>query len=105
MWTYTDDLTLLANLIIRSNYKDGVLIHYTIYPCEGYMLRIPELDEYKMDEEGRFILDENGERILETPYRSNGGATEMPSYDWALNPCNYYAELYEEEAQEIKEGD
>ncbi len=103
MWTYTDDLTLLANLIIRSNYKDGVLIHYTIYPCEGYMLRIPELDEYKMDEEGRFILDENGERILEMPYRSNGGATEMPSYDWALNPCSYYAELCEEETQEIKE--
>ena len=105
MWTYTDDLTLIANLIIRSNFKDGVLIHYTIYPCEGYVLRIPELDKYQMDEEGRFILDENGERILEKPYRSNGGATEMPSYDWALNPCGYYAELCEEEKQEIKEGD
>ena len=96
MWTYTDDLTLLINLIIRSRFKGGVLKHYQIYPVDGYVLRIPELDEYQMDEEGNYVLDENGNRILVMPYRSYGGATEMPNYDWATNPCNYYAELYEE---------
>lgn len=96
MWTYTDDSTLLPNLIIRSQLKDGVLQFYQIYPVEGYVLRIPIADQYLMDEDGNYILDENGERILETPYRSYGGATEMPDYDWAANPENYYAELYEE---------
>ena len=96
MWTYTDNLTLIANLIIRSCFKDGVLIHYRIYPVEGYVLRIPCFDEYQMDEDGNYVLDENGERILVVPYRTYGGATEMPNYDWTTNPENYYAELYDE---------
>ena len=96
MWTYTDDLTLLPNLIIRSHFNDGVLKYYQIYPVDGYVLRIPELDEYEMDEEGNYVLDENGEYISVMPYRSYGGATAMPNYDWTTNPNNYYAELYKE---------
>ena len=96
MWTYTDNLTLLPNLKIRSKFLDGVLQFYEIYPVTGYVLRIPTMDEYLMDEDFNYVLDENGERILVTPYRSYGGATEMPDYDWATNPENYYAELYEE---------
>ena len=96
MWTHTDDCTILPNLIIRSVFLDGVLIHYRIYPVDGYVLRVLCFDEYLMDENGDYVLDENGERILVTPYRSYGGAVEMPDYDWATNPENYYAELYEE---------
>ena len=49
-----------------------------------------------IDENGEYVLDENGERILVMPYRSWGGAVIVPTYDWATNPENYYAELYEE---------
>ena len=96
MWTYTDDLTLLDNLIVRSNLKDGVLKHFQVYPCEGYVLRVPIMDEYQMDEEGNYVLDENGERLLVMPYRSYGGATALPNYDWQANLSGFYAELYEE---------
>lgn len=88
MWTYNDDANLLPNIIIRSKFKDGVLKFYQMYPVEGYVLRIPTMDEYEMDE--------NGERILTMPYRSYGGAVEMPDYDWKTNSENYHAELYEE---------
>ena len=88
MWTYNDDATLLPNIIIRSKFKDGILKHYQIYPIDGYVLRIPNMDEYQRDE--------NGEKILTVPYRSYGGAVEMPDYDWAANSENYHAELYEE---------
>ncbi len=101
MWTYTDDLTLVEKLIIKSCFRDGELIHYRIYPVEGYVLRIPELDEYKMDEDGNLVFDENGDGILVTPYRSYGGATEMPDYDWELNLDRYCAEL-EEDGNEIR---
>ena len=96
MWTFTDNLTILANLIVRGCFKDGVLIHYELYPCDGYVLRIPILDEYEMDEEGNLVLDENGDPILVMPYRSYGGATVMPNYDFTTNPNGYCAELYEE---------
>lgn len=96
MWTYNDDATLLPNIIIRSKFKDGILKHYQIYPVGGYVLRIPNMDEYRRDENGEYVLDENGEKILTVPYRSYGGAVEMPDYDWAANSENYHAELYEE---------
>ena len=99
MWTHTDDLTILANLIVRSNFKDGVLKNYQLYPVDGYVLRIPILDEYQMDEEGNYVFDENGERILVMPYRSYGGATINTNYDWNINPNNYYAEKYNEDMQ------
>lgn len=96
MWTYNDDANLLPNIIIRSKFKDGILKHYQIYPVDRYVLRIPNMDEYRRDENGEYVLDENGEKILTVPYRSYGGAVEMPDYDWKTNPENYHAELYEE---------
>lgn len=96
MWTFTDDLTILPNLIVRSKFKDGVFKWYQLYPVDGYVLRITALDEYEMDDDGNYILDENGNRILVTPYRSYGGAMVMPNYDFTINPDGYYAELYEE---------
>lgn len=96
MWTYNDDANLLPNIIIRSKFKDGILKHYQIYPIDGYVLRIPNMDEYRRDENGEYVLDENGGKILTVPYRSYGGAVEMPDYDWTANPENYHAELYEE---------
>ena len=104
MWTYNDDANLLPNIIIRSKFKDGILKHYQIYPVDGYVLRIPNMDEYRrdengeyvLDENGEYVLDENGEKILTVPYCSYGGAVEMPDYDWKTNPGNYHAELYEE---------
>ena len=96
MWTYNDDANLLPNIIIRSKFKAGILKHYQIYPVDGYVLRIPNMDEYRRDENGEYVLDENGEKILTVPYCSYGGAVEMPDYDWKTNPGNYHAELYEE---------
>ena len=96
MWTYNDDANLLPNIIIRSKFKDGILKHYQIYPVDGYVLRIPNMDEYRRDENGEYVLDENGEKILTVPYCSYGGAVEMPDYDWKTNPENYHVELYEE---------
>ena len=96
MWSYTDDYSIIANLYIRSKFKDGVLQFYQIYPCDGYVLRIPANDEYERDEEGNYVLDENGNRILIMEYRSCGGAMEFTDYDWSTNPCGYCAELYEE---------
>lgn len=95
MWTYTDDYSLLPNLYVRSRLLDGVLKHYQIYPCEGYVLRILANDEYQTDEEGNIILDENGNPIL-IPYRTQGGAVELPNYDWTANPDGFSAEFYEE---------
>lgn len=93
MWTYTDDLTMLENLIIRSNFKDGALEFFQVYPCEGYVLRIPALDEYELDEDGNFVYDKTGEKILVSEYRSDGGATAMPNYNWEENPTGFCAEL------------
>ena len=99
MWTHADDYTILANLNVRSIFKDGIFKWYELYPVDGYVLRIPILDEYQMDEEGNFVLDENGNKILVTPYRSYGGATINANYDWNINPNNYYAEKYNEDMQ------
>lgn len=95
MWTYSDNYDILANLYIRSCYKDGVLKRYEIYPCEGYVLRIPYLDDYQYDENGNYVLDENGNPII-VPYRTYGGASARLNYDWQANPNGYVAELYEE---------
>ena len=95
MWETTEDLTILENIIVQRKFKDGVLKYYQIYPCEGFFLRVPIMDEYKIDDEGNFVLDRNGEKILINPYRSNGGATEMPNYNWQDNPSGYYAEKTE----------
>lgn len=87
MWTYTDNLTLLENLIVRSKFKDGVFQFYQIYPVDGYVLRIPTLDYTIEDLDGNTTV---------VQYRTWGGATELAGYDWATNPCGYCAELYDE---------
>lgn len=92
MWTYTDDYSLLPNLYVRSKFFDGVLKFYQVYPCEGYVLRILANDEYKRDEEGNIALDENGNPII-IPYRTYGGAVELPNYDWVENSYGFCAEL------------
>ena len=105
MWTHTDDYNLLPNLYIRSQYIDGTFKFYEIYPCEGYVLRIPSGDTYVIDENGNYILDENGEKIVDVPYRTYGGATEFAGYDWSNNPENYHAELYVEGMEVFGNGD
>lgn len=91
-WTYSDDYTLLPNLYIRSKFLDGVFKWYQIYPCDGYVLRIPTNDSCQTDENGDYVLDENGNKILEMPYRTWGGAMEHAGYNWVENPKNYQAE-------------
>ena len=96
MWTYSDDLTLLPNLIVRSRIEDGILQFYQIYPVEGYVLWIPLGDEYEYDENGELILDENGNPIFVARYYTLGGAVVMPNYDFETNPSEFQAVLYEE---------
>lgn len=96
MWTFIDDLTILPNLIIRSNFKDGIFKWYELYPVNDYVLRVPNLDEFQINENGEYIFNEDGKKILLTPYRSYGGAMVLPGYDWEKNPNEYQAEPYEE---------
>lgn len=96
-WTYSDDYSLLPNLYVRSKFLDGVFKWFQVYPCNGYVLRVLSSDTYQTDENGDFVLDENGEKILETPYRTWGGAMVLnANYDWVTNPNGYIAELYDE---------
>lgn len=98
MWTEKDNFDLLENINVKSKFKDGVFQFYQIYPVDGFVLRIPNGDMYQTDiETGDFVLDENGNKILEMPYRTKGGATELAGYDWVANPKNYYAEKYTED--------
>lgn len=95
-WTYTDNYDLVPNLYVRSHFDDdGVLSHYQIYPCTGYVLYSPALDRPKSDENGDDVLDENGNIVYE-PYYSWGGATELKTYDWTTNPKQWQAVLYQE---------
>ena len=90
-WEYKERLDLIKNLKIISCIKDNILVHYRIYPIEGYMLWIPTLDKYECDDDENIMLDENGEPILISHYYTNGGATAMPTYDWRVNPNQYQA--------------
>jgi hypothetical protein len=93
----THHTDIIPNLdIIAYHNENNVLRGYEIYPLEGYVVRIAILDRYQTDENGNFVLDENGNKILVTPYRIWGGATAVPSYDWTTNPDGFAAELYEE---------
>lgn len=94
-WTYSDNYNLIPNLYIRSHYKNGVLSHYQIYAIDGYVLYSPSNNRYMYDENGEIIYDESENPIVE-PYYSWGGATEMPTYDWANNPKQWQAVLHEE---------
>lgn len=95
-WTHSDDYSILPNLYIRSIFLDGVLKWKELYPCDGYVLRCLYLDTYQTDENSDYVLDENGNPILETPYRTWGGAMCAANYDFATNPNGYIAELYDE---------
>lgn len=88
MWTYEDNWNLLNNINVKHCYRDGVLRMFRMYPADGYVLHIPSGDEILYDEEGNAI----GVR----PYYTYGGATAMLNYDFAANPENYHADLYEE---------
>lgn len=88
MWTYEDNWSILPNLNVKSCFKDGVLKHYRLYPAEGYVLHVPSGDTP--------IFDDEGNQIGTQPYYTYGGATVLPSYDFATNPNNYHADLYEE---------
>lgn len=87
MWTYEDNWDLLPNINVRHCYKDGILKMFTLYPAEGYVLHIPSGDE--------IVIDENGNEVLR-PYYTYGGATCRLNYNFATNPNNYHADLYEE---------
>jgi hypothetical protein len=96
-FTHSDNYNLLPNLFVRSIFKNGAFKWYEIYPCSEYVLRCLYLDTFQIDEDGNFVLDENDNKILETPYRSEGGAMVLnASYDWVANPNGYIAELYDE---------
>lgn len=87
MWTYTDDLTILQNIIVRSKFLDGVLQFYELYPVEGYVLYNPSVTQYDEDEEGN---------LIQVPYYTWGGATVSANYDFTTNPRGYCAVLYDE---------
>lgn len=95
-WTYTDNYDLVPNLYVRSHFDDdGVFSHYQIYPCTGYVLWCPQNDLEQYDDDGNLIVDENGNSVT-IPYYSWGGATELKTYDWATNPKQWQAVLYQE---------
>lgn len=89
MYTYTDNLTLLENLNVRSVFKDGVFRRYELYPVEGYALHCPRSD--------MVIEDEQGNVIETIPYYTYGGASIIDeNYDFDTNPDGYEAVLIEE---------
>lgn len=95
--TPTHNTNIIPNLdIISYHDENSVLRMYEIFPLDGYVLRIHSFDEYQIDEDENFILDENGNKTLISPCRTWGGATAVPSYDWQTNPNGFTAELYEE---------
>lgn len=87
MWTYVNNYNLLPNINVRGAYRDGVLIHYGLYPLEGYVLHLPDGDYRDIDEEGNEIYE---------PYYTWGGATVLPNYDFVTNPKGYEAVPYQE---------
>lgn len=88
-WTYQDDWDKLPNINVKHCYRDGVLVHYALYPAEGYVLHVPSGDDFAYDDEGN-LTDEL------IPYYTYGGATVLPGYNFTSNPRNYHADLYEE---------
>ena len=104
-WTPVHNTNLISNLDIIAYYdENNILKGYEIFPDEGYVVRIYALDEYLMDDDFNYVLDENGNKILVRPWRIWGGAAEDPSYDWAVNPRGYAAELYTPDMEVNEEG-
>lgn len=94
-WTFSDNTEILPNLRVRSQFKDGILQFYEVYPVSGYKLWIPELDNYEYDDEGEIVKDENNNPIVLQHYYTDGGATEFPDYDFTVNPDGLQAILLE----------
>ena len=88
IWTAQDNFELLPNIIVRTKFKDGVPQWLELYPNNGYVLHIPSGDVK--------IYDEFENQIGIQPYYTYGGATVRLDYDFATNPNNYHADLYEE---------
>lgn len=104
-WTPTHNTDIIPNLdIIAYHDENHILRGYEIYPLEGYVLRIYALDEYLMDDDFNYVLDENGDKILVKPWRIWGGATAVPSYNWETNPNGFAAELYTPDMEVNEEG-
>jgi hypothetical protein len=103
--TYTDNYELVPNLRVRVYVNENNVVQiYEIFPCAGYVLRVYSLDEYLMDDEGNYIFDENGDKILVRPCRTWGGATARSNYDWTTNPKGFAAELYTPDMEVNEEG-
>lgn len=96
-WRAEHNTNIIPHLDIIAYYNENNELQiYEIFPEQGYVVRIYALDEYQTDENGDFVLDENGDKILVKPWLIWGGATAVPSYDWTTNPNGFAAELYEE---------
>lgn len=94
MFEFTENFNLLPNIRVKTTYKDGSVVFHQIYPVEGYVLRIPLCDTYKTDENGEFVLDDSGNKIIDEEYRTAGGAMVVKDYDWNKNQNQYAAEKF-----------
>lgn len=84
-----DNWNILPNLNVQTVYNNNnEILVYRLYPANGYVLHIPDGDEP--------IYDEQGNKIGTQPYYTYGGASVERTYDFATNPRNYHADLYEE---------
>lgn len=95
-WTFSDNAEILPNLRVRSQFKEGVLQFYEIYPSHGYKLWIPQLDEYEYSNEGEIVTDKDGDPVVLQHYYTDGGATEFPDYDFETNPDSLQAVLIDD---------
>lgn len=104
-WRAVHNTNIISNLDIIAYYNENDELQiYEIFPEQGCVVRIYALDEYQTDENGNFVLDENGDKILVKPWRIWGGATAVPTYDWNTNPNGFAAELYTPDMEVNKEG-
>lgn len=94
MFEFTENFDLLPNIRVKTAHKNGSVVFHQIYPVEGYVLRIPLCDTYKTDENGEFVLDDSGNKIIDEEYRTSGGAMVVKDYDWDKNPNQYTAEKF-----------
>ena len=94
MFEFTENYDLLPNICVKTAHNYGSVVYHQIYPVDGYVLRIPVCDTYKIDENGEFVLDANGNKIIDEEYRTAGGAMVVKDYEWEKNPNQYTAEKF-----------